>query len=415
MLLQFSVENYKSIKDKLVLNLEPSRHKEHSENVLDNNGYESINIAALYGANASGKSNIYKAMTVALNIIRQSNGRQVNDIINVMPFKFDERSLRKPVKFEFIFIADDHKKYVYGFSVTHFEVVEEYLYYYNSAKPSRIFDITKGNPQFSRDFEKILEPIYKRNTPNKLFLATATSWNAECTMIPYKWLSERIDSFTNDRNIQNISIDKYHNNETLYVDFTKQLLQQADINISDIDIEFKETELPSKRSGLIIDGDEYLLEKNIECTITTSHIIKNSNKEMNYSLNLREESLGTQQLFYLAPMLRDALEKGKVLIIDEIDKSLHPFIVKYLVNMFRDEKVNKKGAQLIFTTHETTLLSLEIFRRDQIFFVEKDNDSGATGLYSLDDYSVRNTDNIEKGYLLGRYGAIPFMQTEEII
>ncbi len=102
-------------------------------------------------------------------------------------------------------------------------------------------------------------------------------------------------------------------------------------------------------------------------------------------------------------------------MIDEIDRSLHPFIVKYLVNLFRNPDVNKNGAQLIFTTHETTLLSLDIFRRDQIYFTEKDAQTGVTDLYSLDDYSVRKDENIEKGYLLGRYGAIPFLQTEEII
>lgn len=113
--------------------------------------------------------------------------------------------------------------------------------------------------------------------------------------------------------------------------------------------------------------------------------------------------------------LRQTLEAGKVLVVDEIDRRLHPFIVKYLVNLFRNPNVNQNGAQLIFTTHETTLLSLDTFRRDQIYFTEKDAKSGVTDLYSLDEFSVRKTDNIEKGYLLGRYGAIPFLHTEEIV
>ena len=120
-------------------------------------------------------------------------------------------------------------------------------------------------------------------------------------------------------------------------------------------------------------------------------------------------------MFFLAPLLRQTLEDGKVLVVDEIDRSLHPFIVKFLVNLFRNPMVNKKGSQLIFTTHETTLLSLDTFRRDQIYFTEKDISTGVTDVYSLDEFSVRKTDNIEKGYLLGRYGAIPFLHTEEII
>ena len=103
------------------------------------------------------------------------------------------------------------------------------------------------------------------------------------------------------------------------------------------------------------------------------------------------------------------------MVVDEIDRSLHPFIVKFLVNLFRNPSINTNGAQLIFTTHETALLSLDTFRRDQIYFTEKDTESGVTDLYSLDEFSVRKTDNIEKGYLLGRYGAIPFLRTEEIV
>ena len=138
-------------------------------------------------------------------------------------------------------------------------------------------------------------------------------------------------------------------------------------------------------------------------------------QENKYTLSLAEESLGTQQLFFLAPLLRQTFEKGKVLVVDEIDRSLHPFIVKFLVNLFRNPKINTNGAQLIFTTHETTLLSLDTFRKDQVYFTEKDAETGVTDLYSLDEFSVRKTDNIGKGYLLGRYGAIPFLKTEEIV
>ena len=103
------------------------------------------------------------------------------------------------------------------------------------------------------------------------------------------------------------------------------------------------------------------------------------------------------------------------MVIDELDKSLHPFIVKFLVNLFRNKTLNNKGAQLIFTTHDTTLLSLSTFRRDQIYFTEKNSETGVTDIYSLDDYTVRKDENIEKGYLLGRYGAIPYLQTEELV
>ena len=168
--------------------------------------------------------------------------------------------------------------------------------------------------------------------------------------------------------------------------------------------------------GVVIAGQLIQPQEQYQIKITTGHTVKDAKGlEKKYTLPLVEESLGTQQLFFLAPLLRQTFEKGKVLVIDEIDRSLHPFIVKFLVNLFRNPSVNTKGAQLIFNTHDTTLLSLDTFRRDQVYFTEKDAETGATDLYSLDEFPVRKTDNIEKGYLLGRYGAIPFLETEEII
>ena len=128
-------------------------------------------------------------------------------------------------------------------------------------------------------------------------------------------------------------------------------------------------------------------------------------------MNLQEESLGTQSLFFFSPVLKEAFEQGKVVIVDEIDKSLHPLLVEFIIKLFNDSKTNKNNAQLIFNTHDTNLLSLDNFRRDQIWFVEKEPKKGTTDLYPLDDFSVRKTENIQKGYLNGRYGAIPFLVT----
>ena len=140
--------------------------------------------------------------------------------------------------------------------------------------------------------------------------------------------------------------------------------------------------------------------------VNTKHIVNGDE----YEFDISEESLGTQVIFSYIPVLKDVLDNGKVLIIDEFDKSLHPFIVKYIVEIFNDLEINKKGAQLIFNTHDTNLLDLELLRRDQIWFTEKNSEDGSTTIYPLDDFSVRKTENVEKGYLLGRYGAIPFLE-----
>lgn len=405
MLIQFSVENYLSIRNKVLLSLEPSVDKEHPENIISKGENRATSAIAIYGANASGKSSLFKAITVALNMIRNSNNVQVTDVLPVVPFKFDFESKGKPTSFEFTFIAKDEKKYIYGFSATKEKITEEYLYCYTSAKPSLLFDISDGEePKFTRSQKMKLEAAFQMNTPKKLFLATATNWNVECTKIPFEWLAESIDTFTEVTSIGGYAFEKYReddNNE--YVEFTRNLLKQADINISSIRVDTKEIPQVSFQ------------EKRYHVEVTTGHVVKTAGKETEFTLGLHEESLGTQQIFFYGPFLKDAFEKGKILVLDEIDKSLHPSIVKFIMNLFRDPEINKNGAQLIATTHETNLLSLESFRRDQIYFTEKDAETGVTDLYSLDEFSVRKTENIEKGYLMGRYGAIPFLQTEEVL
>lgn len=419
MLLQFSCENYWSIKENCILSLEPAAYIEHPENIIQKDKYKALNLAAIYGANASGKSGLHHALTMAIRILRSSNIRQVGQLIPVAPFKLDDISRNKPCKFEFQFIADDNQKYIYGFSVTAEEVVEEYLYYYKTSKPSMIFERAKNEFKFSRGERKNLEAVVKMNTSNKLFLATATNWNVECTSVPYRWFVNSIDTYTSDQELTFIAMGMYEKDAEKYIDFAKELMQKADINISEIQIEKKKVPFNAALPFIVpINANEngMPVQEGTEFKITTSHItIDKDNSEHIYQLVLGEESLGTQQLFYFAPFLKHTLEKGGVLFIDELDRSMHPLIVKYIVDIFRSKDTNPNGAQLMFTTHETTLLSLDTFRRDQIYFTEKNAKSGETILYSLDEFAVRKTDNIEKGYLLGRYGAIPYLQTEELM
>ena len=421
MLVQFTVENFLSIRDKVYLSLEPSKDSEHPENLITKGDYKAVNSVAIYGANASGKSSLFKAITVALIMIRNSNNVQITDKLPMTPFKFDFESRNKPTSFEFTFIAKDGRKYIYGFSATTEKVVEEYLYCYNTSKPTLLFDLNENEkPKFNRAYKVKLEAAYQMNTANKLFLATATTWNVECTKSPFEWLAESIDTFTDVMELGGVAFEKYRTDENRkYIEFTKNLLKQADINISSIEVDAKEVmggpALPFQIvvQGKIIPPNE---GKHYDVEITTGHTVVDENGEKTeLSLTLQEESIGTQLLFFYGPLLKDAFEKGKTIVLDEIDKSMHPSLVKFIMNLFRDPDVNKNGAQLIVTTHETGILSLDMFRRDQIYFTEKDSKSGVTDLYSLDEFSVRKTENIEKGYLMGRYGAIPFLQAGEVL
>ena len=421
MLVQFTVENFLSIRDKVYLSLEPSKDSEHPENLITKGDYKAVNSVAIYGANASGKSSLFKAITVALIMIRNSNNVQVTDKLPMTPFKFDFESRNKPTSFEFTFIAKDGRKYIYGFSATTEKVVEEYLYCYNTSKPTLLFDLNENEkPKFNRAYKVKLEAAYQMNTANKLFLETATTWNVECTKSPFEWLAESIDTFTDVMELGGVAFEKYRTDENRkYIEFTKNLLKQADINISSIEVDAKEVmggpALPFQIvvQGKIIPPNE---GKHYDVEITTGYTVVDENGEKTeFSLTLQEESIGTQLLFFYGPLLKDAFEKGKTIVLDEIDKSMHPSLVKFIMNLFRDPDVNKNGAQLIVTTHETGILSLDMFRRDQIYFTEKDSKSGVTDLYSLDEFSVRKTENIEKGYLMGRYGAIPFLQAGEVL
>lgn len=417
MLIQFSVENYMSFKDRAVLCLAPSADKEHPENILDKGNYKAVNTIAIYGANASGKTSLFRAMTAASLMIKNSNLLQVNQpIIYMMPFKFDQKAMKNPSKFEFIFVADDGFKYVYGFSATQLRIYEEYLYQYKTQKPTIIFERTDEKFTF-KSYKALLEPLVRFNTPNKLFLATATNWNTECTLIPYKWLSEKTLTFTEAQVLTNLSLAMYKGEKQReYIRFTENLLQQADINISKIHFRVKtgaSGEVPGVMPQIMINGQPAQAQYE-QIEIRTEHRVGNGEKKTSYPLGLGEESLGTNQLFILGPFLKDAFETGTTVVIDEIDKSLHTHIVKYIISLFRNSEVNKAGAQLIFTTHDTSLLSLSTFRRDQVYFTEKNNETGVSDLYSLDEFPVRKTDNIEKGYLVGRYGAIPYIRGEEL-
>lgn len=321
MLVQFTVENFLSIRDKVYLSLEPSKDSEHPENLITKGDYKAVNSVAIYGANASGKSSLFKAITVALIMIRNSNNVQVTDKLPMTPFKFDFESRNKPTSFEFTFIAKDGRKYIYGFSATTEKVVEEYLYCYNTSKPTLLFDLNENEkPKFNRAYKVKLEAAYQMNTANKLFLATATTWNVECTKSPFEWLAESIDTFTDVMELGGVAFEKYRTDENRkYIEFTKNLLKQADINISSIEVDAKEVmggpALPFQIvvQGKIIPPNE---GKHYDVEITTGYTVVDENGEKTeFSLTLQEESIGTQLLFFYGPLLKDAFERERQLFL----------------------------------------------------------------------------------------------------
>ena len=411
MLIQFSVKNFMSFKEKVIFSMEAGKEKEHKENVVDILNEKILKTTALYGANASGKTNFVNAFTAAILMIRKSNTRQLGEKLGEMiPFAFDEQTKNKPCEFEFTFIANG-SKYIYGFSADRDKVYEEYLYQYLTAKPTRIFERTNVNEyKFLQSDESKLNTLKTQNTENKLFLSTATTWNYEKTQNPFLWFAKQIDTYSGGLNLNDYSIDAYSKDENKNLKkFTLKLLKQADIEIKDYSVEVRETET-EPNVMLVFNGENLspVAQKRTDVRIKTFHEIKDEKGKMKkYELNYLNESLGTQVLFSFAPILKDVFENGKTIVVDELERSLHHSLVEMIIKFFNDPEINKGNAQLIFNTHDTNLLSLNLFRRDQIWFAEKNSEKGTTDLYPLDDFSVRKAENIQKGYLNGRYGAIP--------
>lgn len=415
MLVEFSVKNFMSIKDEITFSMVAGNGDENIENLIKDKktGERYLKSTAIYGANASGKTNFMRALTAAILMVRRSNSRNINEsLIEMKPFKFDSKTVNEPCEFKFVFIKNSIK-YIYGFSADVNRIYTEYLYQYLSAKPSLIFERKNVDEyKFTQSEQSKLSELATKNTEKKLFLSTATAWNYQKTKDAYIWFSEDIDTYNDYENVSDYAFDKFANDkEGNLKRFTINLLKQADILIKDYNFEIKDVNINSIVAfNNIKIPHENIVQKEVQ--ISTFHEIENENgNKENYELDLQEESLGTQSLFFLSPVFKDAFENGKIVIVDEIDKSLHPLLVEFIVKLFNDRETNKNNAQLIFNTHDTNLLSLDNFRRDQIWFVEKEPKKGTTDLYPLDDFSVRKTENIQKGYLNGRYGAIPFLVT----
>ena len=419
MLMQFSVKNFKSFKEKQVFSMEAGAGDENIENIINIKGTNEnvLKSTALYGANASGKTNLISALSVAILMVRLSNNRQPGEkLMQIEPFAFDDKTVNEPSEFEFIFYTNNNK-YIYGFKADKNRIYEEYLYQYFSAKPTRIFERNGENYEFLQADKAKLEAIKNQNLENKLFLSTATTWNYDKTKEPYLWFAQKIDSFQGGIELSVDSLEAYDNdkNEELKK-FTLRLLEEADIVIKDYNVEIEEAEMDRNTlmhlQGFKLPVPGVLPKQKSLKSITMTHEVINDKDEIKvYNLNYFNESSGTRILFSIAQILKSVFERGKIIIIDEIERSLHPSLVEMIIKFFHNPEINKGNAQLIFNTHDTNLLSLDLFRRDQIWFAEKDPKKGATELYPLDDFSVRKTENIQKGYLNGRYGAIPFVAT----
>ena len=406
MIIEFSVKNFLSFKNKVTFSMEKGNGIEKEDNYVLFDDDEILKTAAIYGANASGKSNFLKAFTCAILIFRQSSLIPAGyKWINVKPFLFDENCNNSPSEFEFVVLINSIK-YKYYFSVDKEKIYDEVLDVYYSQKPTNIFTRRNTNNYVFNSDKSFLEDIKTKTSDNKLFLATLDVWNYEKIKDLSSWFFNGIDTYDSFNYIADFDLKEYSNNEELK-DFALKLLKEADILVKDIEVSYEENDVINTMVNIPVNPFKI---KNVKIKVV--HEIVENDKPKYFTTEYGDESSGTRILFSLAPHLKRAFEKNKVIIVDELERSLHPTLVEFIVKLFNNPKINKANSQLIFSTHATNLLSLELFRRDQIWFTEKDPQNGISDLYPLDSFSVRKDENILKGYINGRYGAIPFIRDD---
>ena len=417
MLLEFRIRNYRSIRDEIVISFVASKDKKLADTHLASTGIKSlphvVRSAVVYGPNASGKSTLLQALAFMRALVAESATlMQLGQTFNIQPFRLDATCAAKPTEFEITFIFNG-VRHQYGFSLTPERIISEWLLVYRTAKPQQWF-----NRQFD---EKTQSSIYEFSThltgprklwqdstrSNALFLSTAAQLNSELLGPVFSWLVEQPVYFsaglTPPPN-QTTELLQTENGRRAVRDF----LTFADISISDV--------MTVQRQGFqqkMMFGPEGAKVMHEEQEMLMPQFVHKTDRG-SASFELHEESQGTQRLYALAAPVLDVLKHGRLLIIDELDSSLHPLLVRRLVRMFHQPELNPNGAQLFFTTHDSSLLDRTLFRRDQIWFTEKDNDQ-ATRLYPLSDFSPRENEAWERGYLTGRYGAVPFFNDPSLL
>jgi len=416
MLLEFSVKNILSFKEKVTFSLIAATIKEKNEKLIDNifqiDGKTSLlKTAAIYGANASGKTNIIEALQSFIEyILMKSKSITENENIDILPFILNTENEKKPSEFE-ILIKDKDTFYQYGVVLTTNEVIKEYLKIKNQ-RTTIVFDRNENKVYipFPKKYEKIAELVNKRMIPkNALVVTKAALFNEEIANSFLNCLNGvRTISAINDSFYREFTINQLKN-QNIKLKVT-DLLKFADDSINGVEVVQFEGESLSVKSNS--NETNVQRKKSIFPDIFVSkNIFDESNnivKSLGFNLNLFE-SQGTIKLFHLSGPIIDSLLNGYTLFIDELDTSMHPLLIEKIIELFQNPKQNPNNAQLVFTTHNTALLSKDLFRRDQIWLIEK-NQYGESDLFSLADFgNIRNDEKIEKNYLIGKYGAIPFL------
>lgn len=417
MLVEFSVANFRSFHERQTLSLAASSGKELRETHVVSAPAPAtpdlVRTAVMYGANAAGKSNVLLALQIMWQLVQGSAQLPPGSQFNIAPFAFAKDAADKPTEFELVFVQDG-VRFQYGFSLTRERICDEWLFAWPEGRQQRWFE-RRWNAQTRKTAWRFgtsltgQKKVWQEATrDNSLFLSMAVQLNAIDLLPPFEWITQRLKPvrpyarFAPDFSLQHCESDP---------DWQKRVVEYlaaADTGIAGMQIEKRKVEAP-----VLSKGSEPVMQPAVQITIGPPELYEvrfthRAQAGSEAQIGYNDESGGTQKLFAMAAPWIDVLQNGYVLLVDELDTSLHPSLLRHLVGTFHDPAINTKGAQLIFTTHDTNMLDGELFRRDQIWFVEKDRDL-QSHLYPLTDFSPRKQENVQRGYLQGRYGALPFV------
>lgn len=420
MLLAFRFSNHLSIKDEQEISLVASSLKDNTESVINiPNIHETgcLSSIVLYGANAAGKSNVIAALKRMQHEVMLSHiTRGPSAPIDRSVFALDGESSKQPSSFEVDFIVNK-VRYQYGYRCNSEYYQEEWLYSFPNGRTTKLFDRAGQVFSFGKSLRGRNKTIADLTRPNSLFLSAAMQNNHEL-------LTEIGSFFTRMQDDTSVSVSGEFASQALAENKLDQraikILTQlgtgvCDYQISEVDISDEEKKFGlgiAKAFSELLDDSSKLSTDKFPKTRKYVKLGHQNNKNGITFFDFKRESAGTRRLLVILGPIFNALEKGSLILIDEFDASLHTKACELILALFNNKKTNPKGAQLIVTTHDTNLLRSEYLRRDQIWFAEKD-ETGATHIYPLTDISVQKSANLERGYLQGRFGAVPFSGSVE--
>ncbi len=406
-LLQFTVGNYRSFHQARTFSMVPNSIQDNPKGCVVAEGhYKYLTTAAVYGANSSGKSNLIAALATMKDMVLSSVKLNDHDPLPYDPFLLSEESSRQPTHLEVVYLDADETRIRYGFDYTMRRIEQEWLFVSKKNKQEQ--------PYFVRDEEGIgvdesLFPegigLEERTNDNRLFLSLVAQLGGTVSknVLDYFKSGYNVISGLNNQGYEGLTERQFLNEEE---ESTNALQFFKDLQLGFENIETVERDTDKGKKAI---------------DIFTMHNVYSENGEIVGKQRFRFdycESQGTQKLFELAGPLFEALHQGRLLVMDELDAKMHPLISQHIIRLFSHEKTNPHHAQLLFTTHDTNLLSSHLLRRDQIWFTEKDK-AESTDLYSLmnivlpDGTKPRGDGNLERNYIKGRYGAIPYLKTIE--